>query len=77
MVEDGRRGSYSAGRCKRREIKLPSTPQQPPNPPRGNKNVTLSLSWNVVPNAGTLPYVERIGAHVVEFPDEYLTQKGM
>ena len=42
---------------------------------RGNKNVTLSLSWNVIPNAGTLPKVMGEGQHRVKFPDEYQTSK--
>lgn len=38
---------------------------------RANKNVTLTLSWNVIPNAGTLPKVMGHGNHRLEFPDEY------
>jgi len=38
---------------------------------RANKNVTLTLAWNVIPNAGTLPKVRAIGEHRLEFPDEY------
>ncbi|WAQ98666.1 SPCS3-like protein [Mya arenaria] len=38
---------------------------------RGNKNVTLSLSWNVIPNAGTLPKIMGTGQHKIEFPAEY------
>jgi len=38
---------------------------------RGHKNVTLTLSWNVVPNAGTLPKVTGSGSHRFEFPDDY------
>ncbi|XP_066585877.1 signal peptidase complex subunit 3 [Prorops nasuta] len=38
---------------------------------RGNKNVTLSLAWNIIPNAGLLPSVSAIGGHTFEFPSEY------
>jgi signal peptidase complex subunit 3 len=38
---------------------------------RANKNVTLTLSWNVIPNAGTLPKVKATGQFRLEFPDEY------
>lgn len=38
---------------------------------RGNKNVTLTLSWNVIPNAGTLPKVMGDGHHRFAFPEEY------
>jgi signal peptidase complex subunit 3 len=38
---------------------------------RGNNNVTLSLSWNVIPNAGTLPKVIGEGRHRIQFPLEY------
>lgn len=38
---------------------------------RGNKNVTLTLSWNVVPNAGTLPIIRGSGSHTFGFPNEY------
>lgn len=44
---------------------------------KGNKNVTLSLAWNVIPNAGSLPYVDSQGSHVVQFPDEYFSQKSL
>lgn len=42
---------------------------------RGNKNVTLTLSWNVIPNAGHLPNVVSRGSHQFSFPDEYTTTK--
>jgi signal peptidase complex subunit 3 len=38
---------------------------------RANKNVTLTLSWNVIPNAGTLPKVRGQGSHRMEFPSDY------
>lgn len=38
---------------------------------RANKNVTLTLSWNVIPNAGTLPKVKATGSFRLQFPDEY------
>lgn len=42
---------------------------------RSNKNVTLFLAWNVIPNAGTLPKIWGQGTHRVEFPDEYTASK--
>ncbi|CAB1432901.1 unnamed protein product [Pleuronectes platessa] len=36
---------------------------------RGNKNITLSLSWNVVPNAGILPLVAGSGHVSLPFPE--------
>ncbi|ELU08915.1 hypothetical protein CAPTEDRAFT_225712 [Capitella teleta] len=38
---------------------------------RANKNVTLTLSWNVIPNAGTLPKVMGSGSHSFAFPESY------
>uniref|UniRef100_A0AC11DYR0 Signal peptidase complex subunit 3 n=1 Tax=Ovis aries TaxID=9940 RepID=A0AC11DYR0_SHEEP len=38
---------------------------------KGNRNVTLTLSWNVVPNAGILPLVTGSGHVSVPFPDTY------
>ncbi|KAH9513908.1 Signal peptidase complex subunit 3 [Bulinus truncatus] len=38
---------------------------------KGNKNVTLTLSWNVIPNAGTLPKVQGAGSYKIVFPDQY------
>nr|XP_044996564.1 signal peptidase complex subunit 3-like [Jaculus jaculus] len=38
---------------------------------RGNRNVTLTLSWNVIPNAGILPLVTGSGRVSVPFPDAY------
>ncbi|KAL8207292.1 UNVERIFIED_CONTAM: Signal peptidase complex subunit 3 [Gekko kuhli] len=42
---------------------------------KGNRNVTLTLSWNVVPNAGILPLVTGAGHVSVPFPDAYKTAK--
>ncbi|NWH58864.1 SPCS3 peptidase, partial [Geococcyx californianus] len=42
---------------------------------KGNKNVTFTLSWNVVPNAGILPLVTGSGHVSVPFPDTYETTK--
>ncbi|XP_027001873.1 signal peptidase complex subunit 3 [Tachysurus fulvidraco] len=42
---------------------------------RGNKNVTLTLSWNVVPNAGILPLVVGSGHISVPFPESYESTK--
>lgn len=38
---------------------------------RGHKNVTLTLSWNIIPNAGLLPTLFGRGAHSFKFPNEY------
>jgi len=40
---------------------------------RGNKNVTLTLYWNVIPNAGRLPMLKGKG-HQFKFADEYSTK---
>ncbi|RLW09049.1 hypothetical protein DV515_00002722, partial [Chloebia gouldiae] len=40
---------------------------------KGNRNITLTLSWNVVPNAGILPLVTGSGHVSVPFPDTYET----
>uniref|UniRef100_A0A3B3ZEY8 Signal peptidase complex subunit 3 n=1 Tax=Periophthalmus magnuspinnatus TaxID=409849 RepID=A0A3B3ZEY8_9GOBI len=42
---------------------------------RANKNITLSLSWNVVPNAGILPLVVGHGHVSLPFPEKYETAK--
>jgi len=38
---------------------------------KSNKNVTLTLSWNVIPNAGTLPKISATGSHTFKFPTDY------
>jgi len=38
---------------------------------RGNKNVTLTLSYNIIPNVGRLPNVGAIGSHTFSFPPHY------
>lgn len=42
---------------------------------RGNKNVTLTLSWNIIPNAGSLPNIVGTGSHSYSFPVEYTTSR--
>ncbi|KAI9536081.1 Signal peptidase complex subunit 3 [Dissostichus eleginoides] len=42
---------------------------------RANKNITLTLSWNVVPNAGILPLVAGSGQVSLPFPESYETTK--
>ncbi|XP_030207877.1 signal peptidase complex subunit 3 [Gadus morhua] len=42
---------------------------------RANKNITLTLSWNVVPNAGILPLVSGTGFVSLPFPETYETTK--
>ncbi|VVC45776.1 Signal peptidase complex subunit 3 [Cinara cedri] len=38
---------------------------------RGNKNVTLTLSYNIIPNVGRLPIIGAIGSHTFSFPSQY------
>lgn len=38
---------------------------------KGNNNVTLYLTWNVIPNVGALPNVPADGKHRIAFPSEY------
>ncbi|XP_037935951.1 signal peptidase complex subunit 3 [Teleopsis dalmanni] len=38
---------------------------------KNNKNVSLYLSWNIIPNAGLLPTVKSHGGHIFKFPAEY------
>uniref|UniRef100_U5EZA3 Signal peptidase complex subunit 3 n=1 Tax=Corethrella appendiculata TaxID=1370023 RepID=U5EZA3_9DIPT len=38
---------------------------------KAHKNVTLTLSWNIIPNAGLLPSIFAIGEHSFKFPQEY------
>lgn len=38
---------------------------------RGHRNVTLTLSYNIVPNAGLLPSIVGNGQHSFRFPDAY------
>ncbi|KAJ8335870.1 hypothetical protein SKAU_G00392120 [Synaphobranchus kaupii] len=42
---------------------------------RSNKNITLTLSWNVVPNAGILPLVTGSGHMSLPFPEAYEATK--
>jgi signal peptidase complex subunit 3 len=42
---------------------------------KGNPNVTLTLSWNIIPNAGLLPSIFASGQHVFHFPSEYTTSR--
>lgn len=37
----------------------------------GHKNVSLSLSWNIIPIAGTLPLWSGSGSYRLTFPSEY------
>lgn len=41
---------------------------------KGNENVTLTLSMNVIPNAGILPIHHSKVVHQFAFPDEYITK---
>lgn len=42
----------------------------------GNENVTLTLSWNVIPNAGRLPRVQGLGSTTVKLPSTYAHSSG-
>ncbi|KFP32378.1 Signal peptidase complex subunit 3, partial [Colius striatus] len=42
---------------------------------KANRNITLTLSWNVIPNAGILPLITGSGRLSVPFPDTYETTK--
>lgn len=42
---------------------------------KGNENVTLTLTWNVIPNAGHLPFVNAHNSHSFAFPQEYATSR--
>ncbi|XP_011189936.1 signal peptidase complex subunit 3 [Zeugodacus cucurbitae] len=38
---------------------------------KNNRNVSLYLSWNIIPNAGLLPTIRSLGTHTFKFPAEY------
>jgi len=40
---------------------------------KDNRNVSLYLSWNIIPNAGLLPSVQATGKHLFKFPADYAT----
>eukprot|EP00095_Tigriopus_kingsejongensis_P011861 maker-scaffold180_size281610-snap-gene-0.24 protein:Tk11861 transcript:maker-scaffold180_size281610-snap-gene-0.24-mRNA-1 annotation:"signal peptidase complex subunit 3" len=40
-----------------------------------HQNVTLTLAWNVIPNAGNLPRAHASGSHSFKFPAEYATSR--
>ncbi|KAL0884120.1 hypothetical protein ABMA27_016139 [Loxostege sticticalis] len=42
---------------------------------KGHNNVTLTLSWNIIPNAGLLPNIQAIGQHSFKFPTDYTQTK--
>ncbi|XP_018329949.1 signal peptidase complex subunit 3 [Agrilus planipennis] len=42
---------------------------------RANPNVTLTLTWNIIPNAGLLPFVTAYGSHSFKFPNEYTVSR--
>lgn len=41
---------------------------------KGNNNITLTLSMNIVPNAGFLPLTTGEVRHQFSFPNEYITK---
>jgi len=41
---------------------------------KGNSNITLTMSMNVIPNAGILPISTAHQSHVFSFPNEYITK---
>ena len=43
---------------------------------RGNKNVSLYLYWNVIPNAGVLPLISQPNKFFFDFPNEYTVNRG-
>eukprot|EP00088_Acartia_fossae_P042056 TRINITY_DN4403_c0_g1_i1.p1 TRINITY_DN4403_c0_g1~~TRINITY_DN4403_c0_g1_i1.p1 ORF type:complete len:181 (-),score=22.57 TRINITY_DN4403_c0_g1_i1:431-973(-) len=43
----------------------------------GHKNVTMTLSWNIIPNAGNLPRIMSKGMHTFAFPESYTTTRVM
>ena len=42
-----------------------------------HQNVTMTLSWNIIPNAGNLPRIKSHGRHSFSFPDSYTTSRVM
>merc|ERR1712098_119995 len=42
-----------------------------------HQNVTMTLSWNIIPNAGNLPRIMSSGKHSFSFPDSYTTSRVM
>ena len=42
-----------------------------------HQNVTMTLSWNIIPNAGNLPRIMSSGKHSFAFPDAYTTSRVM
>uniref|UniRef100_UPI00398E8787 signal peptidase complex subunit 3-like n=1 Tax=Pristiophorus japonicus TaxID=55135 RepID=UPI00398E8787 len=38
---------------------------------KGNKNVSLSFSWNIIPNAGILYLIPASGQTVIPLPEQY------
>nr|QBH72899.1 microsomal signal peptidase 23 kd subunit [Nicoletia phytophila] len=42
---------------------------------KGNPNVTLTLSWNIIPNAGLLPNIFATGSHSFNFPAQYTASR--
>merc|ERR1712086_522153 len=44
---------------------------------KGHENVTLTLSWNVIPNAGNLPRISATGSHSFPFPVDYTATRVM
>ena len=42
-----------------------------------HKNVTMTLSWNIIPNAGNFLRIKSHGQHSFSFPDSYTTSRVM
>ncbi|THD19132.1 Signal peptidase complex subunit [Fasciola hepatica] len=42
---------------------------------RGNKNVTLRMHWNSIPNVGLLSFKPSQGSFVFAFPDQYTARR--
>jgi len=41
---------------------------------KGNSNITLTMSMNIIPNAGILPITSASTIHSFAFPNEYITK---
>ncbi|CAH1401086.1 unnamed protein product [Nezara viridula] len=42
---------------------------------RNNSHVTLTLSYNIIPNSGLLPNIGATGHHIFQFPSEYTVSR--
>lgn len=42
---------------------------------RNNSHVSLTLSYNIIPNSGLLPNIAATGHHIFQFPSEYTASR--